>query len=113
MKDAVTPGIMKLKLFFLIFCLTLLSSTSAAQDDYRPGKKDLSWGVEADGLRISVWTNPAADKIFAAVRNSSSKKICYCQVDGNNFTVYARKNAASPWQELEFKTPPQEVVVLS
>lgn len=103
---------MTVKLLFLIFSLALLSITGAAQNDYRPGKKDLSWGAESDGLRMAVWTNPAANKIFAAVRNSSAKKICYCQVEGNNFTVYARKNAASPWQELKFKTPLQEVVIL-
>lgn len=103
---------MTVKLLFLIFCLGFLSAAGAAQDNFRPGKKDLSWGVEADGLRMAVWTNPAADKIFAAVRNFSSKKICYCRVDGNNFTVYARKNAGSPWQKLEFKTLPEESVIV-
>lgn len=105
---------MTLKLLFLIFCLAFLSITGAAQEDFRPGKKDLTWGAGADGLRMSVWTNPAADKIFAAVRNFSPEKICYCRVDGNNFTVYARKNAASPeWQKLDFKTPPEESVIIS
>src|SRR5688500_18702395 len=104
---------MTLKLLFLIFSLALLSTTGAAQRNFRPGQKALSWGAEADGLRMSVWTNPEAVKVFAAVRNFSPKRICYCRVDGNNFTVYARKNAASPWQKLEFKTLPQESVVVA
>jgi hypothetical protein len=90
-----------------------LSLPSTAQDNYRPKKKDLSWGVEAKGLRMSVWTNPATDKVFSAVRNSSTKKICYCQADDNNFTVYTRKNAALEWQQLSLKTQPQEVVMVA
>ncbi len=104
---------MIVKLHFLILALALLTVTSNGQDNYRPKKKDLSWGVKADGLRMSAWTNPATDKVFFAVRNFSTKKICYCDPEFNNFTVKARKNAASQWQELKFKAPSQEVIFLT
>ena len=109
---------MTLKLLFSILALVLLTGTVTAQevnDDYRPKGKDLTWGAEAGGLRMAVWTNPATGTIFGAVRNFSSKKICYCLPHENNYTVYrvyARKNAASPeeWQKLQFKTPPPDGV---
>ena len=47
---------------------------------------------------MAVWTNPATGMVFGAVRNFSSKKICYCHPLSNNFTVYARKDAVSEWQ---------------
>lgn len=98
---------MTVKLLLLILALALLTVTSLAQDDYRPRKKDLSWGVKADGLRMTVWTNPATDKVFGAVRNFSSKKVCYCKPLGNNFTIYARKKSASQWQEIPLR--PEEI----
>lgn len=102
---------MTIKLLLLILSLAVLTATATAQDNYRPKPKDLSWGAEADGLRISVWTAPAADKVFVAVRNFSRKKICYCRSEFNNLTVYARKSAAFEWQPLQFKTPPPVIVV--
>jgi hypothetical protein len=57
--------------------------------------------------------NPANDKVFLAIRNFSTRKICCCDPEVNNFTVYARKNAASQWQALEFKTRSQEVILTS
>lgn len=102
---------MTVKLLLLILALALSAVTSQGQDNYRPRHKDLSWGVRADGLRITAWTNPATDKVFVAVRNFSTRKICYCDPGANNFTVYARRDAASQWQALKFKTPPQEVTL--
>ena len=103
---------MTVKLSLLILALALPTITITAQDNYRPKKKDLSWGVKANGLRMAVWTTPATGKAFVAVRNFSTRKICYCNPEVNNFTVYARKNAASQWQALKFNTPPQEVIIL-
>ena len=101
------------KLLLLICVLAFLTVTSNGQDNYRPKKKDLSWGIRSDGLRMAVWTNPETDKVFAAVRNFTSKPIRYCDSEyGNAATVYARKNAASEWQELKFKAPGEERVML-
>jgi hypothetical protein len=105
--------IMTVKLLILIFALTFLTVAGTAQDNYRPKKKDLSWSIKADGLRMTAWTNPATDKVFVAIRNFSTKKICYCDPQVNNFTVYARKNAASQWQEITLKPPLQEIVVVA
>jgi len=104
---------MTVKSSLLILALALLTTTSAAQDNYRPKQKDLSWGVKADGLRMAAWTNPATDKVFVAVRNFSTRRICYCDSeDAYPFTVYARKGPTSQWQELKFKEQPQTVTVL-
>lgn len=100
---------MDVRVLLLILSITVLTVTGTAQENFRPKKKDLSWGVESQGLRMAGWTSPATDKVFGAVRNSSSQKICYCEEDGDNLTVYARKNAVSGWQ-LMLKTQPQEVV---
>lgn len=101
---------MTCRLLLLILSLAL---PGTAQDNYRPKKKDAIWGSEARGLRMSVWTNPASYKVFVAVRNSSTKKICYCHADDNNYTAYARKNAASEWQQLNVKAQPHEVVMVA
>lgn len=104
---------MTVKLSLLLLALALSAVTITAQDNHRPGKKDLSWGVKANGLRMTAWTSPATDKVFIAVRNFSARKFCYCDPMTDNFTVYARRNAASQWQALTFKTPPQEVTILA
>lgn len=105
---------MKVKLLLLISALAFLTATSAAQDNYRPRKKDLTWGAKAGDLRMAVWTNPLTDTMFVAVRNFSSGKICYCARRFDILpAVYARRNAASEWQEITLKVPPQPVIEVS
>jgi hypothetical protein len=101
---------MTTKLLLLVLNFAFLAVAMTGQENFRPKKKDLSWGREAQGLRMTVWTNPATDKIFAAIRNSSTQRICYCEEDGDNLTVYVRRDAGSAWQPLMLKTQPQEVV---
>jgi len=97
----------------VILALVLSGASTAAQHTYRP-KRDLSWGREAGGLRMAAWTNPAIDTVFVAVRNASGRSICHCEPEhAYSFSVYARSNSALPWQELEFKTRPEDVVTLA
>jgi hypothetical protein len=103
---------MTIKLLFLILSFALLTFTIAAQDNFRPKQKDLSWGIESKGLRMSAWTNLDATKVFIAVRNFSTKKICYCNPEDFQYTVYARKNAESMWQPLINKTMPDKIIWL-
>jgi hypothetical protein len=100
---------MTIKLLLLILASAFLTVTDIAQDNYRPRKKDLSWSAQAGVLRMAVWTNPATDTAFVAVRNSSSRKICYCEPPFDIIpAVYARRNAASEWQEIKLKSTPSE-----
>ncbi len=89
--------------------LAFLTAISGQQSN-RPSNKDLRWGVEANGFRMAVWTNPANDKVYGAVRNPTSRKLCYCREDDDNLGIYARKNAAGEWQAVPFKVAPGEVV---
>ena len=103
---------MTVKLLRLLLALAWSTVPSQGQNHYRPKPKDSAWGVRADGLRMTAWTNPATDQVFVAVRNFSNKQICFCDPPGiNNFAVYARRNSAAPWQELQFRTPPQPVTL--
>jgi hypothetical protein len=106
--------IMIVKLLLLILALALLTLTGKAQDDYRPRQKDLSWGAKAGALRAAAWTNPATDTAFVAVRNFSSRMICYCEPPFEVLpALYARRNAVSQWQPIPLKTPPQERTVVA
>lgn len=95
---------MKVKLLLLIFASALLTATSNGQDDYRSRQKDLSWGAKSDAFQMAAWTNPTTDTIFFAVRNALRKKVCYCKsYYGYPIKFYARKTAASEWQEIKPK----------
>lgn len=103
---------MAVKLLLLILALAWSDVTTRGQDNYRPRPRDLTWGAEANGLRMAVWTTPATDKLFIAVRNFSRKKICYCGLlHVSELKVYARKDSVSPWLELWLKTAPQGIAV--
>jgi hypothetical protein len=100
---------MAVKLLFLILASALLTINGTAQDNHRPRQKDLSWGAQTGALRMAVWTNPATDTAFVAVRNFSSRVICYCEPPFDIIpAVYARRNAASEWQEIKLKPTPGE-----
>ena len=104
----IVSEIMTIRILLLIFAFALVTTTSEAQD-YRPKKKDLVWGDNAQGLRMAVWTNAETSQVFAVIRNFSAKKICYCDYVLGNFTrLYARKTASSEWQEIKLKPPTQE-----
>ena len=94
----------------LLLTLTLVSVTGMNQaQDYRRPRKDLLWGADAKGLRISAWINLETSQVFAVIRNFSAKKICYCDyVLGNFVKVYARRDAVSDWQEIKPKPPTPE-----
>ena len=103
---------MVVKLLLLILASAFLTVICTAQDNHRPKQKDLSWGVKAGVFQMAGWTNPAADTVFVAVRNASRKKVCYCKSDCGGYLskIYARKTAASDWQEIRFKPlSPEEI----
>ena len=94
---------MIIRYLILIFVFALVTITSEAQN-YRPKQKDLAWGTNAGGLQMAAWTNLDTSKVFAVIRNFSTKRICYCDYVLGEFTkVYARQNADSEWQEINLK----------
>ncbi len=95
----------------ILTLLSFLSNNIVNAQDFRPNKSDLVWGKDEQGLRMAVWTNPEATKVFAVVRNFSKKKICYCDyVLGNFGKIYARKNSNYEWQEMNFRPATKEEI---
>ncbi len=63
---------------------------------------------------MAAGTDPATSLILVAVRNASSREVCYCQAPHDyTHTVYARKDSGSPWQALPLKTDPGEITFVA
>lgn len=89
--------------------ISLAAFSFVTAQDFRPKKSDLKWGKDDQGLRMAVWTNFEAMKVFGVVRNFSKKKICYCDyVLGKSVKIYARKHFNHQWQEVNFRPPTPE-----
>lgn len=52
---------------------------------------------------MAVWTNPETDQVSAVIRNFALQKISYSEGVVAHIEVYARRNAASKWQEVRPK----------
>ena len=100
---------MAFKLLLLISALTLVSATGKAQD-HRPEKTDLAWGDYSRGLRMAVWTNPEADRVFSVMRDFSTQKVSY-EIGGTYYEVYARRDTDSTWRRIELKPVEPRVVI--
>jgi hypothetical protein len=87
---------------FLACCFMLaLTVFSIQAQNSRP--KNPTWGKDVQGLRMTVWKDSSNTKLFAAVRNFSDKKICYCDyVLGEFIVLYARK-PQSTWEMINLK----------
>jgi hypothetical protein len=90
----------------LLVCCLMLALTALAIQAQNSRSKNLTWGRDVQGLRMAVWKDSGNTRLFAAVRNFSDKKICYCDyVLGEFMTLYARK-PQSEWEIIKLK--PQE-----
>lgn len=70
-----------------------------AQGEKRP--KKLIWGEPRDGLQMAVWVSPTRPLVFGLIRNSSRRKIHYCDyLLGHAVVLYVRLSPSSDWVEV-------------
>lgn len=74
-------------------------------DEARP--KELVWGQGSNGLHMAAWVSPIRPIVFAVIRNSSRRKIHYCDYLLGYFEfvrVHARKSPSSDWVSIPLKS---------
>jgi len=68
--------------------------------------KKLVWGESSNGLQMAVWVSRSRSVVFAVIRNSSRRKIHYCDYLLGEFEfvrVHARKSPSSDWVPIPLK----------
>ena len=93
----------------LCFCLTNASNSTLAsrlkqadkptRDERRP--QVVFWGPSSKGLQMAVWVSPIRPIVFGLIRNTSDRKIHYCDyLVGEAVELYARKSQSSEWVQI-------------
>lgn len=68
--------------------------------------KNLVWGEPSKGLQMAAWASPNRPVVFAVIRNSSRRRIHFCDYLLGYFEVvrvHARKSQTSDWVPIPLK----------